>query len=214
MNRSELLALFGQKARAVSALVETVSSVEDALSHAVTVCAEKEACAILASGCEHALSEPAAELCGLKQWEKLMAAPNMDDQSMEALTSLCRQTGIGLIQRGLAAHAGGIDVGLTFADCAVAETGTLVINCPDEDLRLATMISEVHVAVLRAQDIYADSYDIADQLAGFFAESDYTAFITGASRTADIERVLTLGVHGPLELHVLIVDGNPTEESL
>jgi L-lactate dehydrogenase complex protein LldG len=207
MNRSERTTQFTQKARAVSATVKTVATMDDALAHAVDVCAQKQACAILASGCEHALSDPAEELCGLKQWEKLIAAPNLKDRDAQSLTSLCRPAGIGLIQRGLAAYAGGIDVGLTLADFAISETGTLVINCPDEDLRLATMISEVHVAVLNAGDIYSDSYDIADKLAGFFAKSDYTAFITGASRTADIERVLTLGVHGPLDLHVLIIDG-------
>jgi L-lactate dehydrogenase complex protein LldG len=207
MNPSELLVQFKQRAEAVAAIVKKVATIDDALAYAVEVCTQKEACAVLASGCEYALSDPAEELCGLKNWEKLMAVPNISDPDIEKLTAMCRDSGIGLIQKGLAAYAGGIDVGLTIADFAIAETGTLVINCPDEDLRLSTMISEVHVAVLNACDIYADSYDVADKLAGFFATSDYTAFITGASRTADIERVLTLGVHGPLDLHVLILDG-------
>ncbi len=208
MNPQKLVAQFEQKARAVSAVVKTMAGIDDALAYAVNVCAQKKACAVLASGCEYALSGPAEELCGLKQWEKLMAVPNLSAPDIETLTVLCRDSGIGLIRQGLAAYAGGIDVGLTMADFAIAATGTLVLNCPDEDLRLATMISEVHVAVLRSEDIYANSDDAADRLAGFFAASDYTAFITGASRTADIERVLTLGVHGPLELHVLIIDAS------
>jgi L-lactate dehydrogenase complex protein LldG len=208
MTTKALIEQFEQKARAASATVKTVAGIDDALAYAVNVCAQKKACAILASGCEYALSDAAEALCGLKKWEKLMAVPNLSEPDIEKLTVLCRDSGIGLIRQGVAAHAGGIDVGMTMADFAIAGTGTVVLNCPNEDLRLATMISEVHVAVLRAEDIYAEADDVADRLAGFFSASDYTAFITGPSRTADLERVLTLGVHGPLELHVLIVDAS------
>lgn len=208
MHRSRLVEQFGQKAAAVSTIVKTVTTMADALAYAVDVCAQKEACAMLSPGCEYGLSDPAQELCGLKQWEKLMAVLGLAAADIDRLTALCRDSGIGLIRQGLAAHAGGIDVGLTIADFGIADTGTLVLQCSDEDLRLATMISEVHVAVLRAEDIYPNADAAAERLAGFFSTADYTAFITGPSRTADIERVLTLGVHGPLDLHVLILDGS------
>lgn len=205
-NQQKLIDEFAEKAQAVSTEVRVVEAMTEVLDYAVALCRDKEACQVLASGCEHPLSEPAEELCGLKQWQKLIAAPAMDQKHLDVLTPMCREAGIGLIQKGLAGYAGGIDVGLTGADLGISNTGTIVLNCPDEDLRLATMISEVHIAVLRAEDIYADSYDAEAALLGLFsAAPDYAAFITGPSRTADIERVLSLGVHGPLEMHVLIL---------
>jgi L-lactate dehydrogenase complex protein LldG len=61
------------------------------------------------------------------------------------------------------------------------------------------------VAVLPLSKLVGTAYDQEDELDALLSDPpDYTAFITGASRTADIERVLTLGVHGPLELHILL----------
>lgn len=213
MNQQDLIEKFEEKARAVSTEVKHVGSMAEAFEYAVTVCRDKEACQVLAAGCELPLSEPAEELCGLKQWQKLIAVPEMGKTDLEILMPLCRDAGIGLIDKGLHAHLGGMDVGLTRADFGIAETGTIGLNCPGEDLRLATMISEIHIAVLRAEDIRAEAFDMESHLADRFARGpDYTAFITGPSRTADIERVLTLGVHGPLELHVVIIKGNKRAE--
>jgi len=98
-------------------------------------------------------------------------------------------------------------VGLTMADYGIAETGTLVIGSRDENLRLATMLCDIHVAVLPVSGIREQAEDIADQMTAWMQTGgDYTAFITGASRTADIERVLAIGVHGPLELHILLLE--------
>jgi L-lactate dehydrogenase complex protein LldG len=104
-------------------------------------------------------------------------------------------------------HLAGIDLGLTMADFGIAETGTLVIDSSSEEVRLATMISEVHVAVLPKNRIREAAFELEEDLRQLMgATPNYTAFITGASRTADIERVLALGVHGPLELHILLLE--------
>ncbi len=89
---------------------------------------------------------------------------------------------------------------------ALPRTGTIAVNCPSEELRLATMISEVHVAVLPKSKLVEKSYDLESWMEGNMMKGDYTAFITGPSRTADIERVLAIGVHGPLELHILLLE--------
>jgi len=70
------------------------------------------------------------------------------------------------------------------------------------------MLCETHVAILKESKIRETALSMAEELKELVKESSsYTAFITGASRTADIERVLALGVHGPLELIILLVEG-------
>ncbi|MFH1980212.1 MAG: lactate utilization protein [Pseudomonadota bacterium] len=197
---------FRAAAEKVSAIVAPVATMADAISYAVNLCDAKEACQLLVSGCESPLSAPAENLCDLKQ-QKVMAAPGMPADRFEAMAAQCRDKGILLIQEGLRNHLAGIDIGFTIADFGIAETGTLVIDSSSEAIRLATMVSEVHVAVLPREKIRATAVDLERELEAFMAAApDYLAFITGASRTADIERVLALGVHGPLELHILILE--------
>jgi L-lactate dehydrogenase complex protein LldG len=203
---TELLARFRQKAELVSAFVTNVRSTADALAYAVDLCDQKEACQLLVSGCEEALSPDAEALCDLKQ-QKVIAAPGLNDDLTAALETLCRQRGIRLVTGDLRSHLAGIDVGLTQIDYGIAETGTLVLDSSDEDLRLATMVSEVHIGILPVARIRERAEDLESELRGYLQSApNYLAFITGASRTADIERVLALGVHGPLELHILLVE--------
>lgn len=200
----DMLQSFREKAEAVSAVVRTVASAEEAFAYAVDLCDRKEACQLLVSGCTEALSPPAEALCEMKQ-QKFMAAPDLAPEDRALLARLGAARGIQLTERPLREHLAGIDIGLTYADFGIAETGTLVIDSSSEEMRLATMISEIHVAVLPRSRLRESAFDLEAELRDRMGRPpNYTAFITGASRTADIERVLALGVHGPLELHILI----------
>ena len=169
------------------------------------ICNQKEACSILPSGCEHDLSEGAQSLCHDKP-AKLIAAPDLNQPHWELLVEDCDRAGIGVIRDGLRRYLGGIDIGISWAQYGIAETGTLVIDSTDEDLRLATMVSEIHIAFLPLSGIVESAADLTDRLqTQMNSDGHYLAMVTGASRTADIERVLALGVHGPLELHIVLI---------
>ena len=101
------------------------------------------------------------------------------------------------------------DVGITTAQAAIAETGTLVLESECERHRLVSLVPPVHIAIVEAASI---RLTLGEALAavhrGSFSEMSPTiTFITGPSRTADIELTLTIGVHGPQELYVIINEG-------
>ena len=107
------------------------------------------------------------------------------------------------VTREGAAHA---KVGISTVEWGLADTGTVVQDATDVGLRLVSTLPEIHVALLKTDRIVPD---LAALLPSLTPESSrYIAFITGPSRTADIERVLTIGVHGPFRLVVLCVDGD------
>jgi L-lactate dehydrogenase complex protein LldG len=100
------------------------------------------------------------------------------------------------------------DIGITSAQAAIAETGTLVLEAESERHRLVSLLPPVHIAIVYARDIVSSIGDALGQLRGSEMKqmSRAITFITGPSRTADIELTLTVGVHGPKELHVIVID--------
>ena len=99
------------------------------------------------------------------------------------------------------------DLGITAAQKGVAETGTLVLLSASERHRLTSLVPPVHVALLEGADILPG---LGDALAAMRDTSGelptLVTFITGPSRTGDIELQLVIGVHGPKELHVILLD--------
>jgi len=93
-----------------------------------------------------------------------------------------------------------LKAGLTGAFAAVADTGTLALHSGPKRLQAASLLPEVHIVVLYSRDIYSSM----DQVLNLEEISDSAAIslISGPSRTADIEMTLTIGVHGPKEVHV------------
>ena len=103
-------------------------------------------------------------------------------------------------------------VGITMADWGVAQTGTLICDSSDAAQRLASTLPEIHIAVLPASRIVPGMATALSRIDP--RRSRFIAAITGPSRTADIERVLTIGVHGPKRLIILIVRDGPAGDHL
>ena len=100
-------------------------------------------------------------------------------------------------------------VGVVRAAKGIAQTGTCIVVTDDESVRLDTMLPEVSVILLNRADILPDLPSAAPFLRAEQTQgrASYVSFITGPSRTADIERVSAIGVHGPLELHIVLIGG-------
>jgi L-lactate dehydrogenase complex protein LldG len=97
------------------------------------------------------------------------------------------------------------DVGITSAQGGIAETGTLVLDSSVEQNRLVSLVPPIHIAILDASKIFATLGETLTVLQSSGTElSPAITFITGPSRTADIELTLAIGVHGPQELYVII----------
>jgi L-lactate dehydrogenase complex protein LldG len=98
-------------------------------------------------------------------------------------------------------------VGITGCFCAVAETGTLVLLSGPETFSSAALLPETHIAVLPLSRIVGsieDAFALAKKERGELPRA--TNFISGPSRTGDIEQTIVLGAHGPYRVHVILVD--------
>lgn len=95
-------------------------------------------------------------------------------------------------------------VGISEVDWALADTGTLVADQSAIEQRLVSTLPPIHIALIRTGSILPDKITLFSRISP--AASRYIAFITGPSRTADIERVLTIGVHGPKRLVIVFID--------
>ena len=96
------------------------------------------------------------------------------------------------------------DVGVTGAQAGIAETGTVVLDSSVDRNRLVSLVPPVHIAILDASRIYTTLGETLAALQSGEELSPAITFITGPSRTADIELTLAIGVHGPQELYVII----------
>lgn len=100
-----------------------------------------------------------------------------------------------------------IKVGLTGALAGLANTGSLVLLSGANRSRVASLLPEVHIALLPIARLYPtmDAFFAAQSPAELTSGSSNLVFITGPSRTADIEMVTTRGVHGPKRLCIVLI---------
>jgi L-lactate dehydrogenase complex protein LldG len=94
------------------------------------------------------------------------------------------------------------DLGITVADAAIPETGSVLLRTTQGQPDILSLLPRVHLALVIPGTFQADLHQ-AFALAG---GDRHFVLVSGSSRTADIEKVLTLGVHGPKSFHVWICD--------
>lgn len=97
------------------------------------------------------------------------------------------------------------DVGITSCDYAIAETGTLMMCSRPGQERVASLLPPMHIAIVERQQIMPDLIDAFGMLGNVSALPSNVTFITGPSKTGDIELQLTTGVHGPGKWRVIVV---------
>lgn len=199
---------FTNRATSVNAVVQELPNMKAALQYVIDVCEKKAPCEMLDE-------EPGTEKGPLgpnrvpTRLEKIIAAPALPEDQFQELDSLCREKGFKCLRSGLRKYLAGIDLGVSPAILGVSASGTCMVDTDSEDDRLAGMISEINILLLDKNEIYPD----LDSIVGRVKErmnarpATFTTFITGPSRTADIERVAAVGVHGPLELHIILLEG-------
>jgi L-lactate dehydrogenase complex protein LldG len=110
------------------------------------------------------------------------------------------------------------DIGISGVEYLIAETGSVVVASRADDPRSLSLLPPVHIAVAQRRQLLPDLFDL---FAAYSANGalpplpSCLSVITGPSKTGDIELRLVTGVHGPGEIHVVVVDGPTTaRESL
>jgi L-lactate dehydrogenase complex protein LldG len=103
------------------------------------------------------------------------------------------------------------DLGVTGVDYAIAETGTCVLLPRRGVSRAVSLLPPLHVAIVEAGQVYESLDDLfaLRRLAFLMGRADmgsYLSFISGPSRTGDIEQTIVIGVHGPVEVHMVILE--------
>ena len=153
--------------------------------------------------------------CTLDEAEKLSDAP-------QRVAAYLRERGLPLHAvcwrelAGLEWALAGIDVeirpargsdlvGITGAYCAISETGTLMTVSGAETAPSVSLLPETHIALVRRERIVRSMEDAWALLRADAKMPRAVNFISGPSRTADIEQTLTLGAHGPYRVHIVLV---------
>lgn len=98
-----------------------------------------------------------------------------------------------------------VEVGVTGAHGALAESGSLILVHGPGRPRMASLVPEIHIALLDVASIARSLAHWARENPDLVADTTNLVLVTGPSRTADIEQQLNLGVHGPRHVHIVMI---------
>ncbi|MBZ5591926.1 MAG: lactate utilization protein [Acidobacteriia bacterium] len=170
------IAVFCERIEALAGHTHRAASLEGARSYVEGVLAGRKSAASNA---------PILRQCGIT------ALPGVESGVMDpvALRALCASAACGI----------------TGADYALADTGTLVMLASPQEARLISLLPPVHIALVERGRLLTGLDELLSILPFPAEQTSSMVLITGPSRTADIEQILVRGVHGPGEIHVVVV---------
>jgi len=149
-----------------------------------------------------------SEIAKTEQWQ-LVAY-----QSNRLLIELVRNLSIATLEISASVAIPELEkatVGITLCDALIAQTGSILLTARDAGGRALSVLPPHHVVVAHQSQLLPDlpaAFDLLHQRYGHKFPS-FCTFVTGPSRTSDIERMLVLGAHGPKKLTILFVAGEP-----
>lgn len=150
---------------------------------------------------EHELTEQLQALADTMKWESIQTKDSF-------LLRLFSEKNIDLIQSADDMHD--IQIGLSLCECLVARTGSVILSSAQDYGRSLPVYAPIHIAIAFSNQVV---WDISDSIR--LMQDKYHGQIpsmlsltTGPSRTADIEKTLVVGVHGPKEVYVFLVDSD------
>jgi L-lactate dehydrogenase complex protein LldG len=141
------------------------------------------------------------------QVQKVAATPltMLDDKALQAYepsidVDFCRELNRDKIEQA--------DMGISEFDLGIAQLGCIVQDASDLHTRLVSMLPPIHLTLLKTSTLVESFADALEVIEKAYKGNipPYLSFITGPSKTADIERELTIGVHGPEKLIILCID--------
>ena len=152
-----------------------------------------------------------AEVCATKRIGTLMLPPALPPADLAELSPWPGGPQLSRFDRPIEMHKAElfntIDAGLTIADGAIADTGTLIHADPRRMPRTLSLVPPIHICLLDARRIYPSLQAALAAEQWRQAMPSNLIFISGPSKTADIQQTMAYGAHGPRELIVLLTVG-------
>lgn len=146
------------------------------------------------------LAQQLSNLVNAQQWSKVVCNEPQLEQQLSAK---------GFNQINNTCNLSDCDVAITSCEALVARTGSLLLSSNSESGRTYSVYAPVHICIALTSQLVYDIADGIDMMKNKYANNlpSIISLATGPSRTADIEKTLVVGVHGPKEVYCFLVDG-------
>lgn len=121
---------------------------------------------------------------------------------------LLQTAGVQIADRIVTTDLAGCDVSITGCECLVARTGSIVMSAAQQSGRTTSVYAPIHICIAFSNQLVYDVKDALQLVKDKYRNNlpSLITFATGPSRTADIEKTLVVGVHGPKEVYVFLVE--------